>query len=165
MPRFEPAGIDLLDNASVIVTTEVDIAGDIDLVWEVIADNTSWTDWFEKCAWVRADEAVWTAVGQTRTIKSSPFVIEETCAALDAPHRWAIELNHSNLPMARRMIEVLDLTDTSRNGEDRTEVRWTAALEPISWMRPFVAIQERLLVQTWGRSLERLHDVVAQRQR
>lgn len=165
MPHLDPAGLELLDTASNVLSTEVDIAGDIDLVWSVIADNESWSEWFEKCAWVRSDEPRWSAVGQTRTIKSTPFVIDETCIAFDAPHRWGIELNRSNLPMAKRMIEVLELTDTSRNGEDRTEVRWTAAFEPLPYLRPFVGVQAQILIRTWGRSLEALHGAVASRQR
>ncbi len=163
MPAFDPASIDFLDTASVVLTTEVDIAGEIDVVWDVLADNTSWEQWFHNCAWVRAEHASWSEVGQLRTIKSTPFVIDETCLAFDAPNRWAIELNRSNVPMAKRMIEVLDLRDTSREGEARTEVRWTAAFDPLPYLRPFSSIQCRLMIQTWGRSLEALHDVVAQR--
>lgn len=163
MPKLQPAGLDFLETAPLRFSTEVDIAGDIDLVWSVITDNSTWVEWFENCGYVTSDDDEWTEVGQHRTIKSTPFVIDETLIAIDAPHRWVIELTRSNVPMANRMVEVLELTDTSRNGEDRTGVRWTAAVEPLWYLAPFARVNEYLMIRTWGRSLEALHGAVASR--
>jgi uncharacterized protein YndB with AHSA1/START domain len=161
--KLEPATIDLLDTADVVVTTEVDLPASIDEVWAVIADNTSWPEWFHNCAEMEASADVWTEAGQTRTIKTTPFVVEETSILIEAPTRWAMTLNRSNVPLATRMLEVLDLTDTSRNGEERTEVRWTGALDLPVYLRPVRRITESILVRTWGKSLEALHGAVMAR--
>ena len=58
---------------------------------------------------------------------------------------------------------VLDLTDTSRNGEERTEVRWTAALNPPPYLKPFRKIVESQLAAVWAPSLETLLDAVIAR--
>ena len=65
--------------------------------------------------------------------------------------------------MAKAMVEVLDLTDTSRNGETRTQVKWNAAIDLYPWMKPTRPIAERLLVRTWGNSLEALQNAVLAR--
>lgn len=161
--NLEPSTIGLLDTAEYVLTTDVDLPASIDEVWAVIADNTSWVDWFHNCQYVTAPHDVWTTPGQPRTIKSTPFVIEEDALVVDEPNRWAISLLKSNLPMAKRMIEVLDLTDTSRNGETRTEVRWTAAFDLHAWQKPTRRIAEALMVRIWGNSLEALQDAVIAR--
>ena len=58
------------------------------------------------------------------------------------------------------MLEVLDLIDTSRNGETRTEVRWTGAFDPLSYLGPLNAVIATQLTKKWGTSLERLFDAV-----
>lgn len=160
--RFEPSTVELLDTAEYVLTTDVDLAASIDEVWAVIADNTSWVEWFHNCTDMLGPD-VWIEAGQPRTIKTTPFVIEEVSLVVDAPKRWAMCLLKSNLPMAKRMIEVLDLTDTSRNGETRTEVRWTGAFDMVPYMKPFAGVLESALIRTWGTSLEALQGAVVAR--
>lgn len=161
--KLEAATLDFLDTAKFTLSTDVDLAASIDEVWAVIADNASWTEWFHKCTKMTASHDIWTAAGQTRTISTTPFVIEEVAVDIDGPHRWAMSLTNTNLPMAKRMLEVLDLTDTSRNGEDRTEVRWTGAFDLPAYLLPVRSIFETLLVRTWGTSLEALQGAVIAR--
>lgn len=161
--NYQPSTIELLDTAEFTVSTDVDLPASIDEVWAVIADNTSWTTWFHNCKKVVASDDTWTAVGQTRTITVTPFTIDEVALVVDAPNRWAMSFVRSNLPMAKAMIEVLDLTDTSRNGEERTEVRWTAAFDLPVWMKPASSVLERRLAGTWGTSLEALQGAVIAR--
>ncbi len=161
--KLEPATLELLDTAEFTLSTDVDLAASIDEVWAVIADNTSWTEWFHNCTKMTASHDTWTAAGQTRTISTTPFVIEEVAIEVDEPNRWAMSLTKTNLPMAKRMLEVLDITDTSRNGEERTEVKWTGAFDLPAYLLPVRSISETLLVRTWGRSLEALQDAVIAR--
>ena len=158
--KLEHATLDLLDTAEFTVSIDVDLAASIGEVWDVLADNTSWTSWFHKCARMDAPDDVWTEAGQLRTIHSSPFVIEEIALAVDRPNRWAICLTRTNLPMATRMIEVLDLSDTSRQGEERTGIRWTAAFDLPFYLRPGRKVMETLLARTWGTSFEALQDTI-----
>lgn len=161
--RLEPVGVDFLDRAEHVWSTDVDLPATPDEVWDVLADNTSWTEWFAGCRSVESSAPVWTAAGDTRSITVGPMRIEEVAAAVDRPHRWAISLTRTTIPMASRMLEVLDLHDTSRNGEDRTEVRWTGALDVPMYLRPALPILRSQLTKKWGASLEDLHDVVISR--
>jgi len=161
--KLLPSTIDLLDTAEFTLSTDVDLAASIDEVWAVVADNTSWTEWFHNCTKMIAPEKTWTQAGQLRTITTTPFVIEEVSLVVDEPNRWAISLLKSNAPMAKRMIEVLDLTDTSRNGEARTEVRWTAAFDLPVYLKPFRRFSENVMMLKWGTSLEALQDAVVAR--
>ena len=163
MPALQRSSMSFLDEAEYIFTTEVDLPAEIHEVWAVIADNTSWPEWFKDCRAMDYSHATWTAAGQTRTIKLMPFVIREAAVAIEAPNLWAMQLSHTNLPLASRALEQLELTDTSRNGETRTEVRWTGAFDLPFYLKPASYSVERLLLRTWGESLESLLDAVIAR--
>lgn len=151
------------DEAELIVTTEVDLPAEIDEVWAVIADNDSWPEWFKDCTSMESSHNPWTAAGQSRTIKVTPFVITEQSIEINPPHLWAMQFSRTNLPMASRAAEKLELTDTSRNGEERTEVRWTGAFNLPLLLKPGRSIAEQMFLRTWGESLESLLDAVIAR--
>ena len=161
--KLTPATIDLLDTAEWVFSLDVDLPADIDEVWSVLVDNTSWGDWFNDCKSMTASPSTWSAAGDTRTIHTGPFKIDEVAVELTEPTRWAMTLVSTNIPMAKTMLEVLDLTDTSRNGEDRTEIRWTGALNPPVYLKPFRGILESQLTAVWAPSLESLLDAVIAR--
>ena len=158
--KLTPATIDLLDSAEWVMSMDVDLPATIDEVWAVLVDNDSWTEWFHNCSSMTSNPTIWTSPGDTRTIRTGPFTIAESAVVLDAPNRWAMTLTSTNLPIAKTMLEVLDLTDTSRQGEERTEVRWTGALNPPPYLKPFRKIVESQLTGTWAPSLESLLDAV-----
>ena len=74
-----------------------------------------------------------------------------------------MSLTKSTIPIATRMLEVLDIRDTSRNGEERTEVKWTGALDIPAYLRPARGLIESRLIAMWGSGLEALHDEVLAR--
>lgn len=163
MPKLRPVGLDFVDTAEVVLTTEVDLPASIDEVWDVIIDNESWPHWLADCRSMSASRPVWADPGDTRQAQVGIMKIEEVAVALDQPDRWAMCLTKSTLPMAKAMLEMLELTDTSRNGETRTEVRWTGALDPLSYLKPLSSIIESRLAGLWARSLEALYDEVVSR--
>ena len=163
MPVLQGASLSFIDDAEYVFTTEVDLPADIDEVWAVIADNGSWTEWFKDCKAMESSDDPWTAAGQTRTIKVTPFVIEESAIAIEPPNLWAMQFSRTNLPMASRAVERLELFDSTRNGEKRTEVRWTGAFDLPFYLKPASSIFEQLMVRKWGESLETLLDAVIAR--
>lgn len=166
MPKFQTGGMEFLETAPHHFSTEVEIAGNIDLVWSILTDNSTWVEWFENCAYVFADDNEWTEVGQPRTLKTTPFVLVETLLAVDPSNRSMVyELNHSNLPMANCLTESLELTDTSRNGEDFTKIHWNAGFKPLWYLAPFAFVNRYLMTRTWTRSLGRIQGVVDSRRR
>ena len=162
MPSLEPVGLDFLDRAEHVFTTDVDLPASVDEVWEILVDNSSWTSWFE-CSAVTSSVPVWADPGDTRMIRVGPIKIEEVAVNLDEPRQWAMSPTKSTIPIASRMLEVLDMRDTSRDGEERTEVRWTGALDIPAYLRPARRLIESRLIAMWGTSLEALHDEVLAR--
>ncbi len=163
MPILQRASLEFVETAELVISTEVDLPAGIDEVWAVIADNSSWPDWFHNCTAMESSHNPWTAAGQSRTIRVTPFKIRETAVAIEAPTLWAMQLAKTNLPMATKALEKLELSDTSRNGETRTEVRWTGAFDLPIYLRPAKSIVETLFLKNWGPSLENLLDVVVAR--
>lgn len=163
MPKLEPVDLDFLERAEIELSTDVDLPASADEVWAVLVDNDSWIHWFAGCRSMVYSAPVWSDVGDTRTIGVDVFKIEEVAVAIDESSRWAMCLTKTNLPMAKRMLEMVELRDTSRNGEVRTEVRWTGALDPLPYLRPFGAVFQTRLVNKWGQSLEALQDEVVSR--
>lgn len=163
MPVLQRASLEFIDSAELVFTYEVDLPAQIDEVWAVIADNSSWPEWFHNCSAMTSSHNPWTAAGQSRTISVKPFTIKETSVAIEPPNLWAMQLSKTNLPMAKRALEMLELSDTSRHGEDRTEVRWTGAFDPYVSFGPANTFLENQLLATWGPSLENLLDAVIAR--
>lgn len=163
MPILQRASLEFVHEAELVISYDVDLPAEISEVWDVIADNSSWPEWFHNCTSMESSHNPWTAAGQSRTIKVTPFVIRETAVAIEAPNLWAMQLSKTNLPMATRALEMLELADTSRQGETRTEVKWTGAFDLPVYLRPAKSIVETLFLKNWGPSLENLLDVVIAR--
>lgn len=163
MPNLRSVELDFVDTASVVLTTDVDLPASIEEVWDVIIDNSSWTNWFSGCRSMTASPPLWAQAGDTRQAGLGLIKFDEVAVAVNAPRQWAMSLTKTTVPVAEAMLEMLELTDTSRQGETRTEVRWTGALDPLRYLRPLWPVIESRLVDTWGRSLEALHDEVVKR--
>lgn len=161
--KLTPATMDLLDTAEWVFSMDVDLPANIDEVWAVLVDNTSWPDWFNDCKSMTANPDTWTSAGDTRSIHTGLFKIDEAAVELTEPTRWAMTFTSANIPIAKTMLEVLDLSDTSRNGEERTEIRWTGALNPPVYLKPFRKVLESQLTAVWAPSLESLLDAVISR--
>ncbi len=106
---------------------------------------------------------MWTDAGQTRRIHVGGLKIDEVAVELTPVERWAMSVTRTSTPMASRIVEVLDLVDTSTPDEIRTEVRWTAGLELPLVLRPLRSLITGRMVASWGSSLENLNDFVAAR--
>ncbi len=163
MTKLRTVDLGFLDTAEVVLTTDVDLPASIDEVWDVVVDNESWVRWLAGCRRVTASPEVWADRGDTRTVVVGAMKIDEVAVAVDGPHRWAMCLTKTTVPIASAMLEMLELADTSREGEVRTEVRWTGAIDRRAMLRPFAGPIEARLVEMWGRSLENLLDEVVAR--
>ena len=157
MPRMQPVDVGFVDRAAHVVRTDVDIDASIDEVWEALADNTRWVDWFD-CSRCTASPGIWTAAGDTRTIKLGPLTVDEIAVEIEAPNCWAMTLVRSNLFVWTRGLEMVELFDTSRDGETRTEIRWTGAFEFHPFARPMTKMILGRAVDTWGQGFENLAD-------
>ena len=161
MPRLTPGDRPFLDLAPVIVSTDVDMPATRDEVWAAIADNASWTEWFVDCRVCDGRPQVWTEPGQTRRIEVGALKVDETAVELVPGERWVMTLTRTNLIVAKRMVETLELFDTSTDDEVRTEVRFTAAIEFPAFVRPLQNLIAGRFIDAWGPSLENLSEYIA----
>jgi carbon monoxide dehydrogenase subunit G len=161
MVRLQPADRSIFDTASHIATTEVEVGADIERVWEKLSDHSSWPAWFPGCTAVQASPARWTGPGDTRTITINRMKVDEIALACEPEAEFSFTIVGWPLPIARSAAERVVLSDTSREGEDRTSLTWTGAFE----MNRFGALiwsglQSRL-VDGWGTGFEQLHEQLA----
>jgi len=161
MPKLKPAGTSFFEQAPVVVSTEVDMPASRDEVWSAIADNATWTEWFIDCRVCDGTPQVWTETGQTRRIEVSRLKVDERAVELVPFERWVMTLTRTNLLVAKRMVEMLELFDSSTDDEVRTEVRFTAAIEFPALLRPFQNRIAAQFIDAWGPSLEQLNDYIA----
>ncbi len=163
MAQLHPIPPDFLDDAPHLVTTSVDVPATRDELWAAIVDNATWTEWFVDCRSCVGSPPVWQAAGNTRTISVGRLVVEEIAAELRPGERWVMAVTRLNLPIASSMAESLDLVDTSRDGETRTELRWTGALAPRRLTGALLGPVSARMADAWGQSLENLYDFVSAR--
>lgn len=155
MPKMEAVGLDFIDRATHVVSTEVDVAASRDEVWTALVDNAGWVEWFG-CSRCTGSPAIWAAPGDTRTIKLGPLVIDEIAVSVEARERWAMTFVRSNLPLWTGALEMVELFDTSREGEVRTELRWTGAFDFHPIAKPLASFIVGRAVETWGQGFENL---------
>lgn len=163
MPKLAPGDGEFLLEAPVVVSTDVDMPASRAEVWSVIADNATWPEWFVDCRVCKGDPRVWTEAGQTRRIEVGVLKVDERAVELVPEERWVMTLTRTNLLVATKMVEMLELSDTSTPDEVRTEVRFTAAIEFPLVLRP---LQNRIalkFIDSWGPSLENLSGHIARR--
>ena len=152
---MEPAESTFVDHAAHVVSTEVDIAVSVEDIWGALVDNARWTEWFD-CSRCVASPQVWSAAGDTRTIKVGLLSIDEVAVDLEAPNRWSITFTAANVALWVKAFETVELFDTSRQGETRTEIRWTGAFEFTMFARPFASVLMSRTARTWGQGFENL---------
>lgn len=160
MPKMEPVGIDFLDVAPVVMSTDVDVPLSAEEIWPYLVDNARWMEWFVGCAACSGDPAVWTDAGQTRQITLKPLQVDEISVEVTPNARWAMTLTKTNLPFMKRMLEVVELHDVSEGDAARTKLKWIGAAEPFWFTKPLVPLLERKMSAVWGESFERLHTVI-----
>ncbi|MGI9604885.1 MAG: SRPBCC family protein [Acidimicrobiales bacterium] len=163
MPRLQPADLELLDTASHVVSTSVDVPATRAELWKTFVDNNTWSEWYEDCAGCDAEPDIWEASGNTRRIRIGILRADETAVVIEPEERWGFTITATNVFLAKRMVEVVEFIDTSREGEVRTEIRWTGAFDPLFLTRPIAGLIAQRAIDAWGQSFENLSEYVAER--
>jgi uncharacterized protein YndB with AHSA1/START domain len=163
MSKLLPISGDFFDSADHVFTTMVELPASRAEIWEALVDNAGWADWFMNCRGCEGTPAIWSAAGNTRTIRVGPVRVDEIAVELVPEQRWAMVLTATSIPFAKRMAESIDLIDTSREGEVRTELQWTGALDPLWHLKPVVSSFGARLANGWGQSFEDLNRYLAER--
>ena len=126
MFALAPISGDFFETADEVFTTMVELPASRAEIWSALVDNAGWEHWFEGCRSCFGTPSVWEAAGGTRTMRLGAVRIDEIAVELVPERRWVMAITAMGVPLAHRMAESIDLVDTSRDGEVRTELVWTA---------------------------------------
>lgn len=163
MTQLEAATPEIFDTAGSIISTEVEIAATPDEVWAVLNDHAGWVDWFPGAKSVVAQPEAWQAPGDTRQIHVSFLKVSEAAIIVEPGADMAFTILEWQIPIAKRAAERVQITDTSRNGEDRVNLVYTGAFDLTLSGRMSWSVMETRFAGLWGVALENINDVVAKR--
>lgn len=118
-----------------------EMAASAPAVFAVIADHERWPEWFRQLKRVEITGAPAGVDGQRR-VTLAGVSVDEVFLAWDADRLFAFEVTHSTRPMARSMLESVEVEPL---GEQRCRVTYTQAFEPLVWMKPVVPVMRRVM--------------------
>lgn len=135
MARLTLADPSFAQSAPHRVVVERTITASAEAIWSVISDNSTWTSWFpgmSRCetTTTTTSSTPATGVGSRRTVKVGPLLVEEQFISWDENKLWGFCVTRSNLPVARKMLEQLELIDQSTSSGPSTLIRYTGAFVP-----------------------------------
>lgn len=160
MPELEAVEAEFASTAKQVVKVERIIDATPSAIWDAITETAGWSTWFPKMT--RSESVSQKAtLGSTRTIKIGPLVAEERIIVADENRTWGFSVTRTNLPIAKRMLELLALEDVSADDRTRTRVLYTGAFEPLWLTRPTFSLVKRNVATTWRHGLDGLAIYVA----
>ena len=149
MPTLTPVDTSFASTAPNTVVVEQAIASAPGPIWAALADNPGWTSWYpdmKRCI-DTSDPAH--GVGSTRSVTVGPLKADETFVAWEPDKLWAFTIVKTNLPMAKRFLEQVELIP----GDGVTTVRYTGAFEPTWLTRPIAKLIEKQVRTGWTNGL------------
>ena len=160
MRDLEPVDVEFARTASHVVRVERIIDASPEAIWMPLVETSTWTEWFPTMT--RAESVSQRAtLGSTRTVKVGSLVAEELVVVADAHTRWGFTVVRTNLPIAKRMLEIVELEDVSDAERTRSRVGYTGAFEPLWFNRPLYALVTRRVAASWRHALDGLASHVA----
>lgn len=159
MPTLEPVDPTFATRAPNTVVVEQVVAAPVARVWATVIDNPGWTLWFPTMTSSVDTSEPAHGVGSTRTVKVGGLRAEERFVAWEPERLWAFTITKTNLPMAKKFLEQLELTADG----DATIVRYTGAFEPMLLTRLVAGLIERQIRTAWTNGLAGLADHIGSR--
>lgn len=126
MPTLTPVDMSFADSAPRKVVVEQVIASPPGPIWAALIDNPGWTTWYPgmKSCVSTSDPAG--GVGSTRTVQVGGLKADEQFVAWEPEALWAFTITKTNMPMATRFLEQVELIPDGSS----TTVRYTGSFEP-----------------------------------
>lgn len=122
-------------------------------VWACLADHANWNDWYPEMTDCSSAEPG--RLGAERSITLGPLRAVERWVIWEPPERLGFAVVHMNLPLAKRVIEVLTITpDPSAN--TRTVVDYTGCLQPTLLTLLAVRRTKHQMSTSWSAALSSL---------
>ncbi len=145
MPKLELADPSFVDEAPVTINVGRTLHASPEAVWAALTDNESWTEWFpnmKRCDTTSSDP---NGIGSTRTVKVGGLVADEQFIFWDRPKDWGFSIVKTNLPLATKMIERVQLESTGGT----TNVRYSASFTPHLLTKPIVSLVKMQIMKSW----------------
>jgi len=149
MPTLSPVDTSFLTTASRTVTVEQVIASPPAPIWATLVDNPGWTMWYPGMKRCESTSDPAHGVGSTRTVEVGGLKADEKFVAWEPEKLWAFTITKTNLPMAKRFLEQVELIP----GDGVTTVRYTGAFEPMRITQPFVRLIDKQIRTAWTNGL------------
>ena len=141
-----------IDTARQTVVVEQIVRAPIQKVWDTIADNDTWVRWFHDMSSCETTSDPATGVGATRSVVVGALEADEEFVTWDEPNVWAFSIVKTNIPMATKFIEQLEL-ETHNEG---TRVTYTGAFDPHMVTKFSYPLVKRQIRKSWTVGLEGL---------
>lgn len=157
MPTLTPVDASFAATAPHTVVVEQVIASAPGPIWAALVDNPGWTTWYPGMKRCESTSDPAHGVGSTRTVSVGGLKADETFVAWEPDKLWAFTIVKTNMPMAKRFLEQVELIP----GDGVTTVRYTGAFEPTWLTRPIAKLVERQIRAAWTGGLAGLAAHVA----
>lgn len=144
-----PAGVEFVETAPFKIRTTLRLAHPPQAVWNVLADNERWPEWFVSCKAARSTSEPPHGVGSTRWVQVDQFKVDERFIAWDEPERWGFTLIDANVPLAETVVELVTLQPDG----DGTSLTHDFAAELKPWAKPLAPILRWRFTRMFAKSL------------
>lgn len=154
--KLDPADPSIFETAAYQISTEVEVAASTEDCWSVVNDHASWIEWFPGCTSAIGQPSSWVAPGDTRQVEINRLRVLERAIIVEPEADFAFAILEWPLPVAHRAAERVQLIDTSREGEERTNLVYSGAFDLTFAGRLAWPLLQSRLVDSWGTAFEQL---------
>lgn len=154
MPKLTKVDAAFVATARQTVTVDQIVRAPIQKVWDTIANNDLWPQWFPIMTECQTTSDPATGIGATRSVVVGLLEADEVFVAWDEPHLWAFSIVKTNLPMATKFVGQLELSTHDQG----TKVVYTGAFDPHLVTKLSYPIVKRQVRKSWTAGLAGLAD-------
>ncbi len=144
-----PAGVEFVETAPFRIRTTLRLTHPPQAVWDVLADNEGWPEWFVSCKAARTTSETPDGVGSTRWVHVDQFKVNERFIAWDEPERWGFTIIDANMPLAETVVELVHLHPDG----DGTSLTYDFTARLRGWARPLTPILKWRFTRMFSKSL------------
>lgn len=143
MTRLQPTTQTFLDHASHHVDVSAIVSAPRSDVWRLLADHGTWDRWYPGMS--RCETREPGGVDARRVVRLGPLVAEERWIVWQPESALGFTVERLNLPMARRMFELIELDDH----ETGTRLRFRGGYQPHPLTRLGFSRSIRTIERSW----------------
>jgi uncharacterized protein YndB with AHSA1/START domain len=157
MPTLLETTADFVRTASHRTVVERTIAAAPEAIWAALLDTRGWTEWFPGMSSAEPTSTVTEGIGSTRRVRVGRLRADERFVTWEPLRSWGFVVTSANLPVARRMLEQVDLiAQAPTPSGPSTLVRYTGAFQPYALAKPVFGLTLKQVSKAWEGAFENL---------